>query len=115
MKPQLLQFGDLTPAHFAAHPVWIQSHILDYDEPWYDETDEETFRPWTGQLPASPEEGMLLVAADLRLQDGTALEGFVTPALRDAANDPALLGTIQPQLFLPSAHAKPTDAPTVVR
>jgi hypothetical protein len=47
---------------------------------------------------------MLLVAADLILADGTAYQGFITPAFPDAANDPALLGTIQPQLFLPSGR-----------
>ncbi len=103
-RPQLVQFGDLAPAHFATHPVWIQCHVVDYDAPWYDETDEETFRPWAGSLPAGPDEGMLLVAADLTLADGTTLEGFVTPAFPDAANDPALLGTIQPQIFLPSGR-----------
>lgn len=102
--PQLVQFGDLTVAHFAAHPVWIQCHIVDYDQPWYEETDEETFRPWTGELPAGPEEGMLLVAAELTLSDGAALPGFVTPAFPDAAEDPMLLGTMQPQLFLPSGR-----------
>jgi hypothetical protein len=103
-RPQLVQFGDLTPAHFAAHPAWIQCHVVDYDEPWHDETDEETFRPWTGPLPAGPEEGILLVAADLTLADGTSLKGFLTPAFPDAGDDPVLLGTIQPQIFLPSGR-----------
>jgi hypothetical protein len=103
-RPQLVQFGDLTPTHFATHPVWIQCHVVDYDQPWHDETDEETFRPWTGSLPVDPEEGMLLVAAELTLADGTTLEGFVTPALPDASDEPELLGTVQPQLFLPSGR-----------
>jgi len=49
---------------------------VDYDEPWNDETDEETFRPWTGELPADPSEGMLLVRATLTLHDGTTFKGF---------------------------------------
>jgi hypothetical protein len=60
-KPELKQFGDLTPADFERHPVWIACHWEDEGEPWYDETDEATFRPWTGALPAAPSEGMFLV------------------------------------------------------
>ena len=47
---------------------------------------------------------MLLVAADLTLADGTNLKGFLTPAFPDAQDDPALLGIIQPQIFLPSGR-----------
>lgn len=36
------------------------------------------------------------------MADGTGLGGFLTPAFPDEAEDPALLGTIQPQIFLPS-------------
>ena len=98
-KPELVQFGDFTPAHFVRHPVWISCHIVDYDEPWHDETDEETFRPWTGPMPADATEGMLLARADFVLADGSRLAGFLTPAVE---GDPAeLLGIIQPQVFLP--------------
>jgi hypothetical protein len=99
--PRLKQFGDLTPGDFGVHPVWIQCHTADYDEPWYDQTDEETFRPWTGVLPAGPEEGMLLVRAKLTLADGRSFDGFCAPQHED---EPLHLGTIQPQLFLPSAE-----------
>lgn len=101
--PELVQFGDLTAAHFERVPVWIQCHVVDYDEPWHDLTDEETFRPRLGALPASPEEGMLLVRASLRLADGTTLPGFVTPA--HPGPDPLGLppmATLQPNVFLPS-------------
>lgn len=27
--PQLVQFGSLTPAHFAAHAVWVACHVMD--------------------------------------------------------------------------------------
>ena len=98
-KPILKQFADLTPADFVRHPVSVSVHSLDYDEPWYDDADEETFRPWTGQLPVSPAEGMLLVRATLTLADGRTLPGFVTPQ-PDA--EPPDLGLMQPQAFLPS-------------
>jgi hypothetical protein len=94
-KPELKQFGDLRPADFEKHPVWIGCHTADYDEAWYDETDEETFRPRGGALPADPSEGMLLVRAVAILHDGTRLPGFLTPALEEGD-----LGTLQPQVFI---------------
>jgi hypothetical protein len=104
-RPELVQFGDLTPDHFRRHPVWINCHTADYEEVWYGETDEETFRPFLAALPAGPEHGMLLVQADLTLADGTRLEGFVTPASpQDPAISDSILGLIQPQLFLPSGR-----------
>jgi hypothetical protein len=98
-KPVLKQFSELTPADFSKHPVWVSVHGLDQDEPWYDETDEETFRPWPGSLPVGPEEGMLLVRAKLTLADGRAFQGFITPQYE---GEPLSLGRIQPQMFLPS-------------
>jgi len=94
-KPELKQFGDLVEADFQRHPVWIQCHIVDYDEPWHDETDEETFRPWTGETPVHPSDGMLLVRATGTLPDGTRFPGFLTPAFE--ADD---LGSMQPHLFV---------------
>ena len=92
-KPRLVQYGDLTPDHFRQHPVWIACHIADYDEPWHDETDEETFRPWLGAVPVGSDQ-MFLVACAFTLADGAEFRGFATPAA--AADD---LGTIQPQLL----------------
>jgi peptidoglycan/xylan/chitin deacetylase (PgdA/CDA1 family) len=93
--PNLKQFADLTAEDFERHPVWIGCHTVDYDEPWYEDTDEQTFRPWTGKLPASASEGMLLVRATLELRDGTRYNGFVTPAAKERD-----LATQQPQVFV---------------
>jgi hypothetical protein len=92
----LKQFGDLTAGDFSEHPIWIALHGSDEDEPWYDECDEETFKPWTGALPVSPEEGMLLVQATLTFADGSIAPGFITP---QHEHEPFDLGTIQPQVF----------------
>jgi len=100
-KPLLKQFGDLSLDDLRYHPVWIQCHIVDYDEAWYDETDEETFRPWTGPVPVGPEEGMLLVRAEFALADGTKFPGFITP---QHDGERLSLGTIQPHLFAPSGE-----------
>ena len=81
--PELKQFGDLVEADFQRHPVW------------HDETDEETFRPWTGETPVHPSDGMLLVRATGTLPDGTRFPGFLTPAFE--ADD---LGSMQPHLFV---------------
>jgi len=99
-RPELVQFGDLSADHFARHPVWIGVHGVDDEKPWYDDTDEETFRPWDGQLPADPDVGMLLVRAEMTLPDASALAGFVTPdpGTPGQAGHP---GTVQPHLFAP--------------
>ena len=97
----LKQFGDLIADDFSEHPVWIAVHGSDEDEPWYDECDEETFKPWTGALPVSPEEGMLLVQSVLTFADGTTVPGFITP---QHDGEPLDLGIIQPHAFSHSAR-----------
>ena len=101
--PLLVQFAALTAAHFEAHPVWASCHSFDHDEPWYDQTDEETFRPWTNTLPVDPADGMFLVAARLKLADESVLPGFATPVSPDAFEDKTL-GLLQPQVFLPTCQ-----------
>ena len=49
-KPELKSSGELSQVDFVRHPVWTNCHVADYDEPWYDDTDEETFRPFFGGL-----------------------------------------------------------------
>jgi hypothetical protein len=97
--PLLKQYSDLRPADFEEHPVWVSVHTMDYDEPWYDETDEETFRPWTGALPVDPAGGMFLVAAKFALADESDYPGFLTPAVGEPSDHQ--IGDIQPQLFTP--------------
>lgn len=101
-RPQLVQFGDLRAAHFAAHAVWVACHSVDEDAEWFDETDEETFRPGPARRPADAADAMYLVAAEFTLADGTQLDGFVTPALPSDAS----MGTWQPHLFAPDGLAQ---------
>jgi hypothetical protein len=75
--------------------LWASCHSFDYNEPWYEDTDEATFRPWEGPLPVDPSEGMFLVRAVLRAADGREFRGFLTPASTNAGYE---LGLIQPCL-----------------
>jgi len=100
-RPTLKQFGDLTPEDFRQHPIWVSVHTLDYDEDWYDDTDEETFRPWLGDRPVGGEE-MFLVSARLSFADGAEFEGFVTPAI--SYEGLRSMGSLQPQVFAPSGQ-----------
>lgn len=97
-RPTLKSFRDLTAVDFERHPVWINCHTADYDQPWYDDTDEETFRPHVDALPVDPSTGMYLVHAILVLADGTQLPGFLTPGT--GAPKP---GEMQPHLFVGNA------------
>jgi hypothetical protein len=99
---ELVQFGDLDEDSFAAHPAWVSCHVLDYDEPWYDDTDEETFRPWEGALPVDPALTMFVVSATFRFADGTSYRGLVTP-IGPQDDGAGALGVMQPWLFLPDA------------
>lgn len=95
MGPVLKQFGQLTLEDFDLAPVWASCHSFDYNEPWFDDTDEETFRPWEGRLPSDPSEGMFLVRATFRVANGREFSGFVTPAPADVSDD---IGLIQPHI-----------------
>ena len=92
---EMKQFGDLSPADFDGHPVWVSCHGTDDGQPWYDETDEETFRPWTGALPVGQADGMFLVRATFELRNGSRYSGFITPAF-----DGTDLGVLQPHIFV---------------
>jgi hypothetical protein len=81
--------------HFEEHPVWIACHVEDFGEPWYDDTDEETFRPWTGNVPIESGESMFLVVAKGTLADGSTFDSFLTPS-----GDDGDLGQSQPHLFV---------------
>jgi hypothetical protein len=80
--PELKQFGDLTVDDFERHPIWLNCHVVDYDESWYEETDEETFRPWSGPIPVAPE-SYYLIRADFTAADGSRFAGFLTPCTSD--------------------------------
>ena len=95
--PELKSFSDLRASDFERSPVWINVHTADHDEPWYEDSDEETFRPHTGELPVDPRDGMYLVAATATLADGTALPGFLTPVA--GAAEP---GQMQPHVLAPN-------------
>src|SRR5690349_3019429 len=74
--PEMKQEYDLSLADFGRHPVWVGVHNFDSDEPWYEQSDEETFRPWTGPLPFAETRGFALAAAAFELADGTIYPGY---------------------------------------
>jgi len=99
--PLLKQAYDLTLDDFARYPVWVQCHLIDYDEPWYEETDEATFRPWTGAKPVDSQEATFLIRAIMTLANGSMLKGFVTP---QSAERPLDIGTMQPTVLSQSGE-----------
>jgi hypothetical protein len=102
--PLLKQAYDLTLDDFAEYPVWVQCNHVDYHEPWYEETDEATFRPWAGPLPVKPQEAMFLIRANMILANGSTLTGFLTP---QSPEEPSNLGTMQPMVFSESGEQLP--------
>ena len=96
--PKLKQFSDLTPKDFEEHQIWVSCHSVDYDEPWYDDTDEETYRPYKDSVQIDPSEEEYLVKADFKLNDGTVLNGFFTP--QNAIDNEDAISYIQPHIFI---------------
>lgn len=96
--PTLKQFSDLGPEDFEENPIWISCHSVDYDEPWYDETDEETYRPYTDAAQINPSEEGYLINADFKLNDGTELQGFFTP--QDTNDNEDSISYVQPHVFI---------------
>jgi hypothetical protein len=77
MKPKLIQFGNFTQSDFDKYPVWVGVHTMDYDAEWYEETDEETYRPWAGEVPVNPNLGIFLVRSRFLLNDNSEFVGFI--------------------------------------
>jgi len=93
-RPELKLLHDMTEADFQHHAVWIGCHTVDYDESWYCDTYEDTFRPWVGSLPVPSTDYMYVVRATARLADGTTFPAFLSPGGQEGN-----LGAIQPYLF----------------
>ena len=101
-KPELKQFGDLKLSDFERSPIWVGCHTFDYGKPWYEKTNEETFRPWNEKTPIDPSKGMFLIKSEFIFADGSHWEGFVTPISGEGEAPENTLGTIQPHLFTQS-------------
>lgn len=80
LTPELKQFRDLRCSDFQRHPVWVGVHNLDVGKPWYDASDESTFRPNTEQLPLAAEGGDVRVRAHFIIRDGSRYPGFIRAA-----------------------------------
>ena len=83
--PLLKDVTALTWADFVQHPIWIGVHNNDYGEPWYAESNDQTYRPWTGSLPFEERSQfpIFLVAANFQLASGDNYPGYFNPASRD--------------------------------
>jgi len=71
-RPVIKSYPDLTIADFEESPIWICCHTADADEPWYDETVEDDYRPYDGRLPLDSD-NLYVVKAEATLSDGTLL------------------------------------------
>lgn len=100
-RPLLKQLGELTAADFAKHPLWVEVHHQDQDQPWYESTDEATVRPWDGPVPTPLPRGRLHARATITLQDGREFAGYAaaerSPGAKNAGR--RQMGSIQPGLF----------------
>lgn len=84
-KPELKQIGALSLSDFLRHPVWVGVHTRDTDEPWYDETDEETYRPWTDRYRS--------VRVSISFSSVLHCNYAMEPSYQDSSRQPAIPGT----------------------
>jgi|HubBroStandDraft_2_1064218.scaffolds.fasta_scaffold629716_1 hypothetical protein len=79
--PLLRDISELTPSDFREHPLWVCVHGRDQEAPWYEQTNDQTYRPWIGALPYVPKSPFdaVLVAAIFELADGTTYRGYFNP------------------------------------
>ena len=82
------QVYELTAGDLEQHPIWEFA----LDEEGEEGQDEATVRPWTGNQPLDPADGMFVVRAVFELADGTKLTGYLTPPVQGESS----IGTIQP-------------------
>ncbi|MBN9663651.1 MAG: tetratricopeptide repeat protein [Acidobacteria bacterium] len=86
-RPLLRQDWELSVEDFQNHPLWLAVHGRDQSEEWYEQCDEETFRPWDGMFPAAPQSGAFLVAAWMKLRKGRTYPGAFYVNLPEVAAD----------------------------
>ncbi len=75
-KPIFRNYDDIGPSELASFPVWVCCHLTDYDEPWYEDVDDEAYRAWTDTSPIG-KDTVAIVAASFRTNTGTLLHGFI--------------------------------------
>ena len=72
------QVYELTAGDLEQRPIWEFA----LDEEGEEGQDEATVRPWTGNQPLDPADGMFVVRAVFELADGTKLTGYLTPPVQ---------------------------------
>ena len=95
--PEFKLFDELTARDFITTPIWIDCHLSDFEQPWYDELDDEAFRPWTGQFPV-PDELACLVSTNFTTSNDILLEGFIEHGFDERAD--ADFPSFRPRAFL---------------
>lgn len=102
-KPKLKQDYQFRAKDFLDAKLWVNVHGLDEDEPWYESTDETTFRQWYGETPVDPKKHLFLVAASMTLANGSVFTGAIYAYQFDdlsAQDGCTLMECTQPRIFV---------------
>ena len=84
------QVYELTVDDLTTFPIWE----FRLDEESEEAQDESTVRPYTSSGPLDPVDRMFIVRAVFTLADGSRMQGYVTPPVRDDAS----MSTLQPTI-----------------
>jgi hypothetical protein len=79
MTPSIKDYASFSRGDFEAHPLWVNVHGYDRDQPWFQTVDEQAYRPWTDELPLVVTSRALLVSAQFEFNDGSHHAGFFRP------------------------------------
>ncbi|WP_153556475.1 hypothetical protein [Roseimaritima sediminicola] len=99
-KPIFRNCDDIGPSELASFPVWVYCHLTDYDEPWYEDVDDEAYRAWTDDSPIG-NDTVAIVAASFRTHAGILLQGFIE-TWGDSTGNPVL--DLKPTIFDADGH-----------
>ena len=75
-SPIFRNCDEIAPSDFAEHPIWVSCHLVDYEETWYDDVDEEAFRAHVAALPID-RSMVAYISAKFITSNGTELSGYI--------------------------------------
>lgn len=83
--PLLKDRASLIRTDFDGNPIWVRVQDYDKDQPWFQGSTDQTYRPWDGPLPLQPRTPypFVLLAASFRLSNGDCYPGYFQPVRED--------------------------------
>lgn len=92
-KIKTLGLGEMSGERLREDQVWVWIHCIDYDEPWYDDCDEEDYRVYSGGYPIKEDS----VYGEAKINNSTHIVQIVNYMGEENEN---VLINYQPQIWI---------------